>query len=400
MPASFLWHNGMTSASVILLLSSTWFLYKYPTERRNYIFYSVSVFITLQTKPNLAAPAILFTFLYLFIMTKNLRREITFCVLVSFILVYAFLTTFDINPATVLSAYKVFSNRVLQPNNLIYFTFISAVWEKLLSFLLLLSCLIAFSLFSPHRETRAPSFKVSRVEYLFLAISLLISFIGITTNNDFKIQEVSPIVTSIFLIMASKDQNLSITDRKPTFMFGISVLLFMSFGIGMSLFRLRIYEEGPDVFFQNGPLHQIETPAFFNGVWAGQRLSDVLNELDAFTVKYGFYNNPRAPVFFGPRLDFAYATSGIEPRPGIPLWWEAFRDGVTQTEEMVNHFKNQHYEFLVLLHCEKTKYICAGHYDEFGTDMTFFPEVLKQYIYSAYTPEYWDELTIYHLRNR
>lgn len=401
MPTSFLWHNGMTSASVILLLSSAWFLYKHPTEPLNYVFYSVSVFITLQTKPNLAAPAILLTFLYLFFIAKNLRRKITVCILISFVITYTFLTTFNINPVMVLSTYQLFSNRVLQPYNLINFTFLNAAWEKQLSFLLLLPSLMAFLLFSRHRETQAVSSKIPASEYLFLAIGVLVAVIGITTNNDFKIHEISPIVTSIFLIMATKDKNLPATDYKPaSILFNISILLFIVFGIGISFSRIRIYEEGPDVFFQNVPLHQQKSPAFFDGVWAGQRFSDVLGELAAFTTKHGYYNSPHAPVFFGPRLDFAYAISGIEPRPGIPLWWEAFRAGVTQTEEMVNHFRDQHYEYLVLLHCNKTKYICAGNnYNEFGTDMTFFPDILKKYINSAYTPEYRGELTIYHVRN-
>ena len=400
LPTSFLWHNGMTSASIALLFSSVWLLYNFPKERSNYYFFAVATFITLQTKPNLAGPSILFLFLFLFTFVDKQRREITICVLMSVISMLAFLITFNINPIRVLNMYRLFSNRVLQPENLMNFTFRYAAWEKLTSFALLIPSLIAFWLLSRNLKTQDMSIKIYTAEYLFGAISVIIAGIGIVTNNDFKIHELSPIMTSIFLIMLSKYQDATAIDLKPALVFSVSVLLFIAFGIGVSVSRLRIYEEEPGVFYQNVPLHEAQSSGLFEGVWAGPRFSEVLDELETLTVKYGFLNDPHASVFFGPRLDFAYALNGIEPRQGIPLWWEAFRDDVPQTREMVKYFQLQGYEYIVLLRCNPTRYACTERYNKPGMYTTFLPKMLMKYINYAYSYENWEELTIYHLRNR
>lgn len=393
MPTSFLWHNGMTSASVALLISSVWLIYKHPSKQINYYLYVFSLFITLQTKPNLAATSIVLTYFYLILFTKSQKVKITLCVIFSIFLTYIFLAVFNgIHPISILNTYKLFSNRVLVLKNFVDILFRHFIWEKVLSLLLLILSMRAFSLFLKYEEKQ-------KYEYLsFFLASLIISFIGATTNNDFKIQEITPVTTSIFLITTTSRGSYLLINNKPELLLNISILLSIIFGLVLSVTRIRIYEEGPDVFFQEPPLIQLHSPHFFQGVKTGQRMINVLAELQQFTENHGYLNNLSASVFFGPRLDFAYATYNIEPRPGIPLWWEAFKDDNIQTGIMVNRFAEQHYEHIVLLHCDVKKYICEGHYDEHGSDMTFFPEVLRQFIYSTYFPEYLDELTIYHIR--
>ena len=107
-----------------------------------------------------------------------------------------------------------------------------------------------------------------------------------------------------------------------------SVLLLgiLAFVAGVALLaggeRLRVKYIGPNMFYQDEPLVPIPEIAFFDGFLGSPRLRAVVSEtreaIDRFARRPG---QQPIRVYFGPRLEFAYAAFDIPSPRHLPIWY-------------------------------------------------------------------------------
>ncbi len=86
--------------------------------------------------------------------------------------------------------------------------------------------------------------------------------------------------------------------------------------------RIRVKYIGPDMFYSGEPLVRIPGPPFFDGVLGSPRLREVVGEMEAAVERYvPPPGQESSSVYFGPRLEFAYAAFGIPSPKHLPVWY-------------------------------------------------------------------------------
>lgn len=96
---------------------------------------------------------------------------------------------------------------------------------------------------------------------------------------------------------------------------------------GVSLFaggmRWRVAYIGYESFFTHSPLVTIKDIYFFENFMVSPSAKSVMLEARSVLIEnYGDERNwTNSPVYFGPRIEFAYAVFGITSPVNMPIWW-------------------------------------------------------------------------------
>jgi len=243
----------------------------------------------------------------------------------------------------------------------------------------------------PHVGIALASMRKEEVPYLAICFaSIIAGILGMGTNNDFNMIDGSLILLGgglVVLELKDRFSNQKIRGSVLVLLL-LSMVLLATNGLRYGELRLRVNAVGPGAFFEEAGLNRLDSPPLFRGMYVGPRLVRVLDQMTGLLESYGYSGRPDAPVFFGPRIDFAYAAYGIHPYPGLPLWWEAFSNGrQIEAERMVQRFEKADFKLCVFLNW-------GGNTKE-GRDYTFLPSELVQYLNQAYDVYDIGELTIH-----
>ena len=95
----------------------------------------------------------------------------------------------------------------------------------------------------------------------------------------------------------------------------LAILAWISAADGME--RARVFTTGPKLFWEPQERLARIDGGFFDGMAAGPILAGFLREAGAATAAL----RPKH-AFFGPRVEFGYASFGLEPPAGVPLWMD------------------------------------------------------------------------------
>jgi hypothetical protein len=95
----------------------------------------------------------------------------------------------------------------------------------------------------------------------------------------------------------------------------LAILAWISAADGLE--RARVFTTGPKMFWEPQERLARIDGGFFDGMAAGPILSGFLREAGAATAAL----RPKH-AFFGPRVEFGYASFGLEPPKGVPLWMD------------------------------------------------------------------------------
>jgi hypothetical protein len=352
-------------------------------------------------KANVAAVLLASTFVAIAWIGKRWRLAVSMYALAG-VLSILFLLLAGINPFLVIKAYVQWGERVLSLKNFIYFILFKHDTEPAQTFVLLIpffAGLVILALRTDWISKQNSAAGISRriLGFLtgvrndligpitFFLIGTFTTVIVTGTNNSFDFQELPPLLTGAVFLSHSAEWHFRGARIRTiaTSLIAASVILLTANALKWTCQRTHIYYVGPGMFYEDLPLTRLTAPPFFNGMNAGPKLAAVLNEIAQVLKTEDYRLGATASVFFGPRIDFAYAAFGIRPVPGFPLWWEAFHDdGKPRTAVMVERFKKTRFKLAVFLR----------------RDYTFFPPSLIEYLNREYIAHDTNTLTIHVLR--
>jgi len=145
----------------------------------------------------------------------------------------------------------------------------------------------------------------------FIVAGLSASLAGaMFLNADCALQS-APLLAAA-LLMGAPPQS---TSRKR------AVLVFWMAGMALALWlghaRFRVEEAGVSQFWEEPASLSTIHGGFFDGLSAGPRLRQFMDES-----KMALEQTESKNVFFGPRVEFGYAAFGLESPDAQPLWWD------------------------------------------------------------------------------
>ena len=151
----------------------------------------------------------------------------------------------------------------------------------------------------------------------------------------------------------------------------------------MGGFRWRVMAIGP--FFDNShKLITIDSPRFFRNFYLSPSGIDVIQQIGL-----AIQHNPQIPskkIFFGPRMEFAYAAFNITPPKGMPIWWHP---GSSYPEEKTNEivllFKAYQFERCIFLRDGYSK----------KPDFTRLPDKIVNELNYSYNRTDYQDIVIY-----
>jgi hypothetical protein len=208
------------------------------------------------------------------------------------------------------------------------------------------------------------------------------------TNNDFNIIDLPIFYSFAILVISLSIYNIKSKNIKSFSSFILYFLLTMAiiYALKISINRFRIRAIGPGMFYELSSfnLSKKSNNVFFKDLITGNNLINTIKNIDLSLDKIN-KNNFDEKVFFGPRIDFGYASHKIKPIKGLPLWWgEGPESGGVPKSQTV----------IALNNLFKAKPLIGIFYD-----FTFLPSDLINYFENNYKKCLVGNLTVYYLTN-
>jgi hypothetical protein len=152
-------------------------------------------------------------------------------------------------------------------------------------------------------------------------LGLTAGMYGFITNGEAKIVDV-PLVFVCSLLglcipLRKGDARLhlaKLTDFRWKGYFSAFACVLIGIACAQAVMRHRVALIGP--FFEHRLSDRAPSPPFFKGLHTGDIFSEICSEVDAVLSQFG-----RSSVYFGPRMQWAYAAFGLTPPLNQPSWW-------------------------------------------------------------------------------
>lgn len=166
----------------------------------------------------------------------------------------------------------------------------------------------------------------------------------------------------------------------------LMIILCGSVAFYGSAARWRVEGIGP--FYADTALVQVSGVKFFDGFKVAPRAARVVKQIGSVV---GSKNRTdmrvaNEPIFFGPRMEFAYAAFGIQPPRNMPVWWHpgsSFPQSMTR--EIVERFIAQRFKTCVFLLDPSS--------DE--VDFTRLPDGIVQELSRSYRRTDYTDITVF-----
>jgi hypothetical protein len=338
-----IWHSVFTqlNAVVVILSLSFIFIEKKPSKILFlvfFIFYGLLFF----SKQNLGLLLCL-SFVPIFFYHNNFNFDfkllIFFAILPISVLFYyyffilLFNTSFSYNE--IIESYLGVSGRaipqIFQLKDVFFF-------NKLNLVLSLFFFGISFFLFSKKLTDFKNSF------FILQFIIQIIAFYAFLTDWDTKFNNLSVLLVSnllyVLFILRIEFNYLKILS------FFIFILVLFSMYLGMS--RYRMDSVGYGVFYEDIELEKVNF-GFLKGLNVSPKLISIINDIEPIL-------SSNDNLFFGPRMEWAYAQFNLTSPSNFPLWWHPgssfpFDDSVVIT----SNFKNKNFDKLIFLKDDRTR---------------------------------------------
>jgi len=138
--------------------------------------------------------------------------------------------------------------------------------------------------------------------------------------------------------------------------------------------RWRVMGIGP--FFDNRhKLITIDSPSFFKNFYLSPQAISVIQQIGLAIKPDSQHLRNNKSIFFGPRLEFAYAVFSIASPKGMPIWWHPGSSYPEEkTKDIINKFKEHQFDRCIFL-----KDISSG-----KPDFTRFPDEIIEELGHSY----------------
>jgi hypothetical protein len=197
------------------------------------------------------------------------------------------------------------------------------------------------------------------------AVALVAGVAGFLTNGENKLVDLPLVFLAGWSVAAAWTPPLA----------ALAAVLVVE-GVTVGAVRDRVRSIGPGVFFENHLTAHPHASPFFRGLRSGGLLKEAEAEIAALLAA----QRP-ASVFFGPRMQWAYAAFGRPSPVGEPVWWHGGVSYPGEREaELVARWVADRHQLLVFLR----------------GDFTYIPGALGEAIGRDYQPlEGYPVLTVF-----
>ncbi|MGA3172625.1 MAG: hypothetical protein ABSE62_16610, partial [Chthoniobacteraceae bacterium] len=240
----------------------------------------------------------------------------------------------------VLGSYLSVADRGLSPDKFQFMQELTLL-EKVLSFLALFaSCL-------PWVVVVMKPARLGSARSMISLFALAAGTYGFVSNNDLKVVDLPlQLLSGIFLIASPDGEKMKLTLPRPWRLYLCALLsVLTSVSIAQAVTRHRVLIMGYGVFFEYELRDAPLSNDFFRGLHAGENLEAIIEEISDVRNLPG-----RRSIFFGPRLQWAYAAFHIDSPRNEPIFWQPgvmFRKG--DESLYVDNWLKADYDSLVFL---------------------------------------------------
>jgi hypothetical protein len=152
-------------------------------------------------------------------------------------------------------------------------------------------------------------------------LGLIAGLYGFITNGEIKTVDVPLVflcsVLGLCIPLRRRDADPQIAilaDFWWNGYFSAFACVLIGIASAQAIMRHRVALIGP--FFELRLSDRAPLPPFFKGLHTGDIFSEICSEVDAVLSRFG-----RSSVYFGPRMQWAYAAYGLTPPLNQPSWW-------------------------------------------------------------------------------
>ena len=365
---SFWWYNPVTSITFVIYFLSTILMCRNQVSWFAISSYTLSLFLMLTMKANIAVLTIL-AFSIILLSSRKSRLFVVVSTLSAILIMVVFLYFNNLSLFDIINGSLQVSNRGLN---------FAAGWKditelekigalllaSLIALVLLLNNTINLSL-KPIKSSNLLfsayiKLPLSQTGYIFL-FSGFIGLYGWFSNSEPKIVDFLPIWLSVSIPTLSSILEATSFDNKEqkfpinTYVVGKIVLsiylLLIVLGLTLGGFRHRVEKVSYSSYFEwntTTDYIKVKNNKFFENMIVSQRFATVLDEIQDF-----LNSHPNSRVYFGGRLNFGWATYGIQSPKYLPLFWHiGYGFPREKQNELINNFKQYNYQYLIYPKCE------------------------------------------------
>lgn len=384
---SWWWYNNISAVIAVVFILSSALLIKDSADWQVRLNFVAATVLLLLCKPNVTVGVLCLALCVLF-WSRQTRVFSLASLAVSCVIVILILKLLEIDILYLFDSYSMYASTSLTFERIIRFLFLNNYTEVSQTLLSLLPGFLAVLLVltpPPSSNSRVIvddllSDKIRLQSVLVGLASMIAGVWAMMTNNEYNMTDASLVFIGILVVVHNLKHRFSLNSNLPLILVAVSSFALSLNGWHYAAQRNRVMDVGPGAFYEDAPLTRISTPSLFNGMLASPRLIRVFSQIERVLRDYSYLNQPDAPVFFGPRIDFGYAAYGIYPYRGLPTWWEFFsEDGDERTDSMVARFKYAEFYLCIFL----------------KNDYTYMPQSILDHLNEQYVKYETQDLTVY-----
>jgi hypothetical protein len=436
---SYWWYNSITAITACVFIAAAIAFARRPSSRAAFAIFALATFLLLMMKPNTAgmlgvlAVAILFTL-------RSVRRQLVIVIAASTTAFIALLTALGISPLSVVHSYMGVAGTRGLPS-LQYFTR-DKPGEAYLTIPLIILCMLplvtsAEPIVRLLRDRATPHTQI----VLISVAGMVTGVFGMFTNSD------SNLVVGVPLILLSAlglplwlsregfadDESppwlaVAVVAAASAALAGVTMLglgpslhewqslwvvcLFVVFAcllLGVTSFRrssvlrvcilvslagsallagserVRVKYIGLEAYYTDEQLVEIPDVAFFDGFLVSPRLREVVAEIgDALGQLAAPPGQESVSVYFGPRMEFAYAAFGLPSPVHLPVWYHPGNSyPEVMSEPIVQTYLAYGFDIAIFLR------------NGDNPDFTLLPPQIQEYITSHYQRVEYPEIMVF-----
>jgi len=310
---SYWWYNPVTTIAAVLVFLSFWLLFGTSDGWWFRASCVASLALLALAKPNIAGLMIV-GMLVIGLFSRK-RWIVIGAMTASAVIALTVLAIAEIRPIDVVDGYLGISGRGASFNQL--FQDLGA-GEKILFTSLILSLLIPCLM-----NARLILRQLSSPLMWFALVGLLAGLYGFVTNGEAKPVDLPMVFLcslSAVCLLGGDQKNHAENGISPAFSWRryylILGFLIMGIACAQAITRHRVETIGPGLFFEYRLSDRRPSPEFFKGMHTGDTFPEVCSEVSSVLAGAN-----QSSVYFGPRMQWAYAAFGLKPPANQPSWW-------------------------------------------------------------------------------
>lgn len=379
---SYWWYNPVTALLACTFFLSSVLAVYLPDSRSSWLSFLFSLALISWAKPNVAGPLII-GFSLVLLSVRGHRKPLLLTVGCAALLSLGALLWMGVWPTDVLKSYLSAASRARPSVH--RFRQDRTLAEYRMSFAMIYGFLAWLVVAIGTRVRLKGPLNGQEIRALFLAgITTVVGLFAFYTNGESKLTDFPVwflgILVGVAVILKWDFRNVGSFFRRS-----LATYCLVLLGVGMYLGyeRQRVKLVGKAYFEKTDVARVDSSKPYFAGFHAGKMFRTTLKEIETNLKKVDL--SGEFPVFFGPRVEFAYAAFGLPSPKGFPIFW--WNDGVSfpvgDERLIIERFKKQ------------APRICFF----FEDDYIYIPSEIQNFLKSNYTYHLESVMGVYVLKS-